>query len=759
MKRIKDMSIGSRLSFGFGVVIALVVGMALVGYSRMTVIDEHLEAFATEHLVKMTLMGDLRTIVDDQSIAVRNIGLVNEDKDNREQYDRINANWKRLDETLPKLEGMLVSEAGKAAMGRLKPALAQFRKDVDKAAELGMSNHNDQAIKMVFEQVRPQQRAATAEIGQLVAAQKKINERAQAEGAAAYAAATWMMLGIAVAAVLIGSLLAWYIARSVSRPVAQAMGVAQSISQGKLDVAIDVDARDETGRLLESMREMVGVLKSFEGAQTEMKKQHDAGEIDHMMPADKFPGAYAVMARQVNELVASHIKVKMRVVEVVKQYALGDLTPDMDRLPGKKAQITAAVDGVKQSLGRINGEIAKLVDAAVVGDFSKRGDVDAFQFEFCKMVEGLNTLMEVSDRGLNDVARVLKALAVGDLTEQIDAQYAGMFDELKRASNGTVDGLKKLVAEIRDSAVSISGAADEIATGNADLSSRTEEQASSLEETATSMEELTSTVKQNADNARQANQLAATASDVAVQGGKVVGDVVATMETISASSNKIADIIGVIDGIAFQTNILALNAAVEAARAGEQGRGFAVVASEVRSLAQRSAAAAKEIKELISGSVEQVRSGSELVGAAGKTMEEIVASVKRVADIMGEITAASQEQSSGIEQINQAVVQMDQVTQQNAALVEEAAASAESLKDQAGALSRAVSVFVLDRNGRAAPAPKPQPAVQVERRGPDRAKNVERLKRREAAQPAGPVPKRSAGGGSAAAAEADWQEF
>jgi methyl-accepting chemotaxis protein len=238
-------------------------------------------------------------------------------------------------------------------------------------------------------------------------------------------------------------------------------------------------------------------------------------------------------------------------------------------------------------------------------------------------------------------------------------------------------------------------ASSQIASGNQDLSSRTEQQASSLEQTAASMEELTSTVKQNADNARQANQLAMSASEVAVRGGSVVSQVVDTMSAINTSSRKIVDIIAVIDGIAFQTNILALNAAVEAARAGEQGRGFAVVASEVRSLAQRSAAAAKEIKALIDDSVGKVGAGTAQVAEAGQTMEEIVASVKRVTDIMGEISAASHEQTQGIEQINQAITQMDQVTQQNAALVEEAAAAAGSLQAQAGGLSHCVGVVRL----------------------------------------------------------------
>ena len=294
---------------------------------------------------------------------------------------------------------------------------------------------------------------------------------------------------------------------------------------------------------------------------------------------------------------------------------------------------------------------------------------------------------------LNRAVDLAETVAAGDLTSRIDSSSKDETGKLLNALKTMNGRLQQIVGEVRVSTDTIATASGEIATGNLDLSSRTEQQASSLEETASAMEELTSTVKQNADNARQANQLAASASTVAVQGGSVVGQVVDTMESINESSRKIVDIISVIDGIAFQTNILALNAAVEAARAGEQGRGFAVVASEVRSLAQRSAAAAKEIKTLIDDSVEKVGQGSKLVAQAGVTMDEVVASVKRVTDVMGEITAASQEQSDGIEQVNQAITQMDQTTQQNAALVEQAAAAAQSLQDQAGRLTQAVSVF------------------------------------------------------------------
>ncbi|MGV7210272.1 methyl-accepting chemotaxis protein [Oxalobacteraceae bacterium A2-2] len=299
-------------------------------------------------------------------------------------------------------------------------------------------------------------------------------------------------------------------------------------------------------------------------------------------------------------------------------------------------------------------------------------------------------------RPLNYAVRVAQTVSSGDLTSDIRVSSKDETGQLMSALKTMNTSLVNIVAQVRDGTETIATASTQIASGNLDLSSRTEEQASSLEETASSMEELTSTVKFNAENARQANQLAINASEIASRGGAVVGEVVDTMGSINESSRKIVDIISVIDGIAFQTNILALNAAVEAARAGEQGRGFAVVASEVRTLAQRSASAAKDIKGLIDDSVQKVEQGSQLVDKAGQTMDEIVQSISRVTQIMNQITHASEEQSTGIEQVNMAVSQMDQVTQQNAALVEEAAAAAESLQDQSARLAQLVSVFKLD---------------------------------------------------------------
>jgi len=329
---------------------------------------------------------------------------------------------------------------------------------------------------------------------------------------------------------------------------------------------------------------------------------------------------------------------------------------------------------------------------------------------------------------LNSALGIANTVAEGDLTTHFDEQTArDEIGDLMKALRGMNDALRRVVSQVQTGTTAIATASSEIAEGNLDLSSRTEQQASSLEETASSMEELTSTVRQNADNANQANQLAQAASDVAARGGEIVGQVVETMGSIDASSRKIVDIIGTIDGIAFQTNILALNAAVEAARAGEQGRGFAVVASEVRNLAQRSAAAAKEIKELIDNSVMQVNTGTSLVQQAGTTMGEVVTSVRRVTDIMGEITSASREQSVGIDEVNQAIGQMDQVTQQNAALVEEAAAAAASMQEQAAQLAQVAASFKLGTEAVARWSAQPRPAARAVESSAAPAANTKRL--------------------------------
>ncbi|WP_269801226.1 MULTISPECIES: methyl-accepting chemotaxis protein [unclassified Stenotrophomonas] len=506
----------------------------------------------------------------------------------------------------------------------------------------------------------------------------------------------WVIVAVGLfSAVLLSAALFVLLRALVLKPLAEAERVSAAVAEGRLDSRISVSRNDEVGRLLTSMGAMQDQLRAVIAAQADMAGRHDEGQMRYRLDDRAFPGEYGRMVAGTNMLVAGHVDVQRRLVEVMACYAVGDMSADMEELPGEKAMISAAMRDTKANLQAINAQILQLAHAAAAGDFTQRGDATRFTHDFRSMVEGLNTLMHTTDGNLAELSRLLQAIARGDLTARMQGDFHGVFARMRRDADTTVEQLTRIVGGIQQASAMINSAAGEIAAGNEDLSQRTEQQAASLEETAASMEELTSTVRQNADHARQANQLVQGTATVASQGGEVVAQVVQTMTGIEGSSRRIAEIITVIDGIAFQTNILALNAAVEAARAGEQGRGFAVVATEVRALAQRSATAAREIKGLIDDSVGQVEQGAQLVRQAGSTMQDIVTSVHRVTDIMAEISAASQEQSAGIEQVSQTVVQMDEATQQNAALVEEANAAARSLEEQSHELQQAVAIFRL----------------------------------------------------------------
>ncbi|WP_250884192.1 methyl-accepting chemotaxis protein [Glaciecola sp. XM2] len=433
------------------------------------------------------------------------------------------------------------------------------------------------------------------------------------------------------------------------------------------------------------------VMAMLKGAESDIKQAMPHFNADQIIGGsmDRFhkdPSHQKSMIERLSDKHASEIKLGKRHFRLTASpingkngEKIGTVLEWLDRTKEKEAEI----------------EVANIVEASLKGDFTQRIQEEGKDGFMLTLVQGLNQLMKTTESGLNEVSNVLLAISEGNLTKRVESDYRGTFNDLKNYCNTTTENLVSVISQIRSASDTISNASSEIAQGNADLSTRTEQQASSLEETASSMEELTSTVRLNAENANQANGLASQASEVAANGGELISQVVTTMGSINDSAQKISDIIGVIDGIAFQTNILALNAAVEAARAGEQGRGFAVVASEVRTLAQRSANAAKDIKDLISDSVTKVESGNALVNRSGETMQEIVVSIKRVNDIMSEIAAASSEQASGIDEVSKAVMQMDEMTQQNAALVEQAAAAAESMRSQASELTQRVGTFTL----------------------------------------------------------------
>ncbi|QBO01854.1 methyl-accepting chemotaxis protein [Xanthomonas oryzae] len=691
-------NVGPRLAAAFAILIVLSGLVALIGYRGLSSARALIDDIVNQNMVKIRLSNDMMNANFRIGTQLRNLVLPTTAEDNQKFVAEIQSARADYSKARDELYAMPTTEQGNALRANIDKHRNEVKPLNNKVIDLANAGQSDEALSLMMTKAAPAMQRWQDAIGQNITLQDKSAAAAADAAFKSMDESRKLLVAGSLLVVLLSGALGLLITRSLTQPLSRATRAAEYIANGKLDNDVDTQFNDETGRLLKAMNKMQLQLHNLISAQADMAKRHEEGQISFRMDAGAFPGDFGSMANDTNALVASHIKVKLQTIRLIERYAIGDLSEDMPQLPGEKGAITAAMNQVKQNLATMNTEIKQLAQAAANGDFTARGNAEQFQFDFRVMVESLNTLMATADGNLQSLSGLLQSIAAGDLTARMSGDFHGVFAQMRDDANATATQLAEIVNGIKQSAVSIKGAASEIASGNQDLSQRTEQQAASLEETAASMEELTSTVKQNAENARQANQLAIGAASVASQGGEIVSKVVQTMSGIEASSKKIADIISVIDGIAFQTNILALNAAVEAARAGEQGRGFAVVASEVRTLAQRSSGAAKEIKELIDDSVQRVTDGSVLVHSAGTTMGEIVASVQRVTDIMGEISAASQEQSAGIEQVNQTVTQMDETTQQNAALVEEATAAARAMEEQAQQLTEAVALFRLSND-------------------------------------------------------------
>lgn len=470
--------------------------------------------------------------------------------------------------------------------------------------------------------------------------------------------------------------------------------VMGAIAQGDLSEKITNDYRGQFDELKNYVNDLVTQLNEIMGEMGNVISDANRGDFNHRINIAGKDGCFRDLSEDMNSLITTTDSGLSDAVRILGALAEGDLSQSIDK--DYQGSFNELKDYSNDTVTRIRStmaEIGNLVEEASRGNFKTKLELQGKQGFFKDISSNLNTLMNTTDSGLEDVSRMLEALSQGDLSERISGSYQGAFESLKDNANSTAEKLTDVITSIKHSSSSIGTSTNEISHGNSELSSRTEQQASALEETASSMEEMTATIKQSAENAADVDRLSINAHNIAAEGGEVVNEAVKAMQEISASSTQISDIVGVIDEIAFQTNLLALNAAVEAARAGEEGKGFAVVAGEVRTLAQRSATAAKQIEDLIKDSVQKVKDGTELVNKSGDTLDSIVTAVQEVTEKIKEISDAAQEQSSGIEQVNSALSQMDTMTQQNAALAEEASAAGQSAACEADTMIEAVSFF------------------------------------------------------------------
>jgi methyl-accepting chemotaxis protein len=786
---LRNFPIGTRLIATTIGALGLMVVFVLIGWLKLNSVSSSLNHLVDNNLRKTEVTHEMRQHSQQIGENLRNAFLYEEAGRSEESLKKIQAALAGYMKGEQTLDATLVTERGRRVYAEIVAQRKPAEASVKRVLEMQRQGLHSEAKTLFLNETAPALQKWQGAMDTSLALQRDNTARDVAEAEEHRQAAIITMISLIVLAVLVMIPSGLWVTRQITGPLHRAIDVANAVATGRLDNQIDASGKDEPAQLLSQLEKMQRQLRTSLTEERRVatdalriKTALDSGS-NCVMVADTEGQIIYCNAAVLNMLSNAESDIRKGLPSFRADAVLGSNFDTFHRNPAHQRNLLGQLRSVHQAQIEIGGrhfllvaapifgtgnerlgtvvewrdrtlevsmenEVSSIINAAAAGDFSRRIDTSRMAGFFAQLGRDINALLEASNSALANVGQVLGQLSHGDLTQKITSDYQGVLGKLKDDTNATVDQLQEIIASIKEATDAINTAAQEIASGNQDLSARTEEQASSLEETASSMEQLTSTVKQNAENANNANRLASEAQQVAEKAGAVVGQVVETMSAIHQSSSKIADIIGVIDGIAFQTNILALNAAVEAARAGEQGRGFAVVASEVRNLAQRSAGAAKEIKTLISDSVEKVEVGGRLVDTAGQTMDEVVSSIKRVAQIMTDIAEASREQSSGIEQVGLAIGQMDEMTQQNAALVEQAAAAAESLEEQARNLASAVAVFRLAGGIHAS---SPRVLTVSYQRQPSGKESVPRLTRKAASLP---PPSRSTTG-----LEDEWEEF
>jgi methyl-accepting chemotaxis protein len=754
MNWFKNLKITAKLALSFGVLLAIMAGVGTVAIMRLGAVAAKSHEIARNWLPSVEYLNEMNTAKSDLRVEQLRYAMATTPEELAQFQKSIQNAIAELEEQKKLYIPLISDEVERAIWNNFDHQWQAYLEFSTKLEAVGRQGKHQEAWQMMVDSRNVYVALGDAlkkDVDQNVSGANDEVKKAEE----LYAASRTIVIGLILVAIVFGALMALAVGRAIGKPLGDVIDIFKRIAAGKLDNTIEATRRDELGVLLANLNEM----------QTQMRKllaesQGQLAAINRAQAVIEFDLKGAIVSANENFLNV----MGYRLEEIKGQHHSMFIDPAF--------RSTDEYRRFWEKLARGDYESAQYKRLAkggkevwIQGSYNPILDAAGKPYKVVKYASDITAQVKLSQQMEESVAQtqqIIKGATEGDLAKRLDVRgKSGDLAKLAEAINSLLESVADIVSNVKHSAGEVLRGAEEISQGNANLSQRTEEQSSSLEETASSMEEMTSTVKQNADNAGQANQLATAARDQAEKGGAVVGNAVKAMADINDSSKKISDIISVIDEIAFQTNLLALNAAVEAARAGEQGRGFAVVATEVRSLAGRSATAAKEIKELIQDSVRKVEDGSLLVTQSGQTLEQIVLSVKKVSDIVAEIAAASREQSSGIEQVNKAVMQMDEMTQQNAALVEQATAASQSMADQARDLTKMMERYQVGESGSGGGAPRSvsAPAARPERRAANRPFTG---KPRVTAKPAAvesieaPATRRKA---AANGGDADWREF
>lgn len=763
MNWFNNLKISAKLGITFGLLLTVLAGVGAFSVMRLQMVGEQSKHLTEDALPSVEALMQME--IATANLRINTTQLINAEAD---QADAIKRTVEGLLSDLQAVranyeKNLITSPEERALWNDYNEKFNVYLAARQKVMALLAAHDKAGALKVQSEEVQKPYDAAAKALEKVTKLNADHAQDYTADANSLVRSTRSLVIIIVGLMILFGGVVAWYVSGGISRSIRSVMDVFSRISNGHLDNAVQTKRRDEIGQLMAALDEMQRKLK----AQIEKEREVASSNARIKTALDR-AGTQITVADTSNHIIYANDAAQKYFT--THQSDIRSAVPSFDpaRLVGSDIHSfhknPAHVDNV------LSGSRGTHVADIKLGARSVRISVSPITDDNGKssgsIVEWIDRTQELQAE--EEVNSVVSRALEGDLTQRVQlAGKTGFFESLSSGLNRLLGDTASAISSIRTSATEVQKGADEISAGNANLSQRTEQQASSLEETASSMEEMTSTVKQNADNATQADQLASAARNRAEEGGNVVSAAVKAMSEINSSSQRISDIIGVIEEIAFQTNLLALNAAVEAARAGEQGRGFAVVAGEVRSLASRSATAAKEIKELIQDSVQKVEAGTGLVTQSGQTLEHIVVSIKKVSDIVAEIAAASREQSAGIDQVNRAVMQMDEVTQQNAALVEEAAAASQSMAEQARNLSRTMEKYRLDESAVAASSSPVSSAPRSSGTKPAAVRSlfnkrpaaVARAPKRPAAEPAPAKAASPPPVAAASASDSEWTEF